>query len=162
MKRLSEELNITMPFTETDIGGTDSAGGVATAQWLSMVGYDRALVFVELGTWNAADDLDEAKLQQAQDSAGTGVKDLTTSASGGDYDEDAPLDADGNRVIFDIRAEDLDAANNFTHFRPLFTENDNTDVDNISCVIIRATARHQKEQLTGAAVAGALVYVTKG
>ena len=127
-----------------------------------MNGFDRALVFAELGTWNAADDLDGAKLQPAQDSSGTGVKDLTTSASGGDYDTDAPLDADGNRVIFDIRAEDLDAANGFTHFRVLLTEDDGTGTDNISAVIIRSTARHQKKELTGDAVSGALAYVTKG
>lgn len=157
--RLSEELAVTMPFTETDIGGTNTAGGDDAVHWASMIGFKRALVYVELGTWNGTDDLDTAKIEQASDSSGTGKKDLTTSASGGDYDTDAPIDADGDFIIFDFRAEDLDVANGFTHFRFYGAEAGNTGVDNISCVYIRESQVARK-QLTAAASAGSKVYVT--
>lgn len=156
--RLSEELAISLPFTETDIGGTNTAGGNDALHWASMIGFQRALVYVELGTWNAADDLDTAKIEQASDASGTGKKDLTTSGTTGDYDTDTPIDADGDFIIFDFRAEDLDVANGFTHFRFYGAEAGNTGVDNISCVYIRE-AQVARKQLSGAASSGSKVYI---
>ncbi len=162
MNRLSEEMVVSFPFTEKDIGGGNTAGSDNTVQWLDMADFDIALFRAELGTWHATDDLDTAKIQQATSSAGAGIKDLTTSESGGDYDTDAPIDADGDSVTFDIRAEDLDAANGFRYVRFYAAEVTGTGTDNISCTAIRATARYAKEELTAAAVAGEIVYVTKG
>lgn len=92
-----------------DIGGTDAATVDADwAAWHDMRDFDRVTALVRLGAWDAADDLDECRLEQATDSSGTGVKDLTADASGGNYDTDAPIDAAGDEVIIEARAEDLD------------------------------------------------------
>jgi len=143
-------------FIETaDIGGTN-----ASTSWVPMADFDRIYAKVILGTWNASDDLDECKLQQASDSSGTGVKDLTSDESGGNYDTDNPVDADGNTVVLEAKAEDLDAANGFNHVRLYVAEAGNTGVDNITGVLIRYGARYKKPQLESAASTGATVYVT--
>lgn len=137
-----------------DIGGTS-----ATSAWVPMADFGRIFAYVELGTWNAADDLDECRLEQAQNSGGTGAKDLTTDASGGNYDTDAPVDADGNFVILEAMAEDLDVNNGFTHVRLYLAEAGNTGVDNVTGFLIRYGSRHQHAQKNGTAVAGEKVYV---
>jgi hypothetical protein len=156
--RLSDEVVVERPFTETDIGGTNTAGSDDALHWTSMVGFSRVLVAVELGTWNATDDLDTAKIQQASDSAGTGIKDLTSSSSTGNYDTDNPLDADGDKLFFNVRAEDLDAANGFTHIRFYGAETGNTGVDNISCVYIKDPVNAHGE-INGAPSTGVLKYI---
>mgnify|MGYP003654236881 FL=1 len=88
--RLSEDAAFTLAET-ADIGGT----AISTA-YVSMEGFNNAMAYLELGTFDSGDDIDVYKIQQATDSSGTGVKDLTTSGSGSNYDSDAPLDADGN------------------------------------------------------------------
>lgn len=158
-RKLSDEIAVSFPFTETDIGGTNSAGSDDTVHWVSMAEFQTLMCVVELGTWNAADDLDTCKLQQATDSSGTGIKDLTTSASGGNYDTDTPVDADGNQVILEVSAEDLDVDNGFNHVRVYLAETGNTGVDNVSAVYVRAAARNKYTNLNAAASAGAIVYV---
>ena len=153
MMRLSECAAITLIET-TDIGGTNVATG-----YVSMKNYGRAMAYVEIGTWNASDDLDECRIEQAQDSGGTGVKDLTTDASGGNYDTDAPVDADGDFVIIEIRAEDLDVDNGFDHIRLYLAEGGNSGVDNVTAVLIRYDYQYPQKELQGAASAGSQVYV---
>ena len=151
--RLSEHASITIIET-ADIGGTN-----ATSGWLSMKNYSRALGYIELGTWDSSDDLDEARFQQASDSSGTGAKDLTTDASGGNYDTDNPVDADGNFVIIEIRAEDMDVDSGFDHIRLYVAEGGNTGVDQVTGVVIRYGYAYPKKELQGAASTGAQVYV---
>jgi len=160
MARLSSEVAISIPFTETDIGGTNSAGSDDTVHWVSMAGYDAILVYVELGTWDSSDDLDTCKLEQATSTAGAGKKDLTTSASGGNYDSDYPIDADGNFVILEADAEDFDVDGGFDCVRVYLAEGGNTGTDNVSAVYIRHKARYAAEELSGAASSGAQVYVS--
>ena len=153
--RLSEMA--TFDFLETsDIGGTNAqnSGG-----WLSMEGYARAMAMVVLGSWNASDDLDECRIQQATDSSGTSAKDLTTDASGGNYDTDAPLDEDGDFCIIEVRGEDMDVDNGFSHIRLYVAEGGNSGTDNITGVLARYEASHAKKELQGAASTGSQVYV---
>ena len=154
-QRLSE--HATFDLLETsDIGGTNAqnSGG-----YLSMKNYSRVMAYVELGTWNASDDLDECRLQQATDSSGTSVKDFTTDASGGDYDTDAPIDSDGDFVIIEARAEDLDVDNGFDHIRLYVAEGGNSGTDNVTGVVIRYGYAYPKKELQGAASTGSKVYV---
>jgi len=153
--RLSEHATFDL-LEQADIGGTNAqnSGG-----WLSMEGYARVMAYVELGTWNAGDDLDECRLQQASDSSGTGAKDLTTDASGGDYDTDSPIDADGDFVIIEARAEDLDADNSFNHIRLYVAEGGNSGTDNITGFVIRYGYSYPRKELNGAASTGSKVYV---
>ena len=153
--RLSEHASIDM-MVEQDIGGTNAQndGG-----YLSMKNYTRALFYVELGTWDSSDDLDECRFQQASDSSGTGVKDLTSDASGGNYDTDNPVDADGDFVILEVRAEDMDVDGGFDYLRGYVAEGGNTGVDNVMGVLIRYGYAYPKKELQGAASTGSQVYV---
>jgi len=154
-QRLSEHADIDM-MVEQDIGGTNAQndGG-----YLSMKNYARALFYVELGTWDSSDDLDECRIQQATDSSGTSVKDLTTDASGGNYDTDNPIDADGDFVIVEVRAEDMDVDNGFDYIRGYVAEGGNSGVDNVMGVLIRYGYAYPKKELQGAASTGSQVYV---
>jgi hypothetical protein len=155
MKRLSEHASFDF-LEQADIGATNAqnAGG-----YLSMKNYGRAMAKIELGTWNASDDLDECRLQQASDSSGTGVKDLTTDASGGNYDTDAPIDADNDQVIIEVRSEDLDTGGGFEHIRLYVAEAGNTGPDNVFGVLIRYEYAHPQKELDATAAAGSVVYV---
>lgn len=137
-----------------DIGGTNASTG-----WVSMAEFERVCAYVELGTWNAGDDLDECRLEQGQGASGTNPKDLTTDASGGNYDTDNPIDADGDFVILEAQAEDLDTANGYTHVRLYVAEGGNTGTDNVTGVLIRYGARMKHAEKNGAAVTGSKVYV---
>lgn len=136
-----------------DIGGTN-----ASTPWVSMADFERIYAKVILGTWNAADDLDVCKLQQADNSNGDNPTDLTTAASGGDYDTDNPIDADGNTVVLEATAADLDEGK--THVRLYVSEAGNTGTDNITGVLIRYGAAHKYQYREAAPSTGAVVYVT--
>lgn len=151
---MSRDAAVTLLET-ADIGGTN-----ATTAWVSMAEFEQVYAYVEIGTWNATDDLDECRLEQAQDAAGTGAKDLTTDAASGNYDTGNPVDADGDFVILEAKAEDLDVANGFTHVRLYLAEGGNTGVDNVTAVLIRYGCHNKRKQLQGAAVTGSKVYVT--
>ena len=153
--RLSEHASFDLLET-SDIGGTNAqnSGG-----WLSMKNYARVMGYVEIGTWDSSDDLDECRFQQASDSSGTGAKDLTTDASGGDYDTDNPVDADGDFVILEVRAEDMDVDSGFDHVRLYVAEGGNTGTDNVTGVVIRYGYAYPKKELQGAASTGSKVYV---
>ena len=153
--RLSEHASIDLLDT-ADIGGTNAQNN---GGYLSMKNYSRVMAYVEVGTWDSSDDLDECRLQQATDSSGTSVKDFTTDASGGDYDTDNPVDADGDFVIIEARAEDMDVDNGFDFIRLYVAEGGNTGVDNITGVLIRYGYAYPKKELQGAASTGSKVYV---
>ena len=156
--RLSEHADIDL-MVEQDIGGTNAQndGG-----WVSMTSYARALFYVELGTWDSGDDLDECRIQQASDSSGTGAKDLTSDASGGNYDTDNPIDADGDFVIVEVRGEDMDVDSGFDFIRGYVAEAGNSGVDNVMGVLIRYGYAYPKKELQGAASTGSQVYVDTG
>ncbi len=154
--RLSEHASFTLVET-ADIGGTN-----ATSGYVSMEGYDRAMSYNELGTWDSNDDLDECRIEQASDSSGTGVKDLTTDASGGNYDTDNPVDADGDFVIIEVRAEDLDVDNAFNHIRTYTAAAGNTGTDNVTTFLTRYGYAYPQKELNGAAATGSQVYVDTG
>ena len=157
--RLSEHAAVSMLDPSSgDVGGTTLATG-----WVSMKNYARAMAHVELGTWDSSDDLDHCRIEQAVNSSGGSSKELTTDASGGNYDTDSPVDADGNSVTIEIRAEDLDVDGGFNHIRFVVGEDGDTGVDQLAGFLMRYGYAHpQKEVLAGAASAGAVVYVDSG
>ena len=139
-----------------DIGGTNAQNN---GGYLSMKNYARVMAYVEIGTWDSSDDLDECRLQQATDSSGTSVKDLTSDASGGNYDTDNPVDADGDFVVLEARAEDMDVDNGFDYVRLYVAEGGNSGTDNVAGVLIRYGYAYPKKELQGAASTGSQVYV---
>lgn len=143
------------PFLQ-DIGGTNGQ-----TDWVDMANYSRACAYAVLGTWNATDDLDESKVQSSDDTSGTHTAEVTTDASGGNYDTDAPIDADGDFVITEIRAEDIDIenANPQRYVRYYVGEGGNTGTDNCGALLTRYGYAYPGKQLQGAATSGSKVYV---
>jgi len=149
----------TIILETADIGATNT-GAVGNWQTYQDVrDFHHIYAVVEIGTWDSGDDLDTCKLQQAKTSAGGSVKDLTTSASGGDYDTDTPVDADGDQVIIECPTDKMDVDGGFRYVRVYCAEVGNTGPDNVSGVLQLTQARHKKENLQGSAVTGSIVYV---
>lgn len=136
-----------------DIGASNASVGS-----VDMRDFNRVFAYVEIGTWNGTDDLDTCKLQQ-DDGTGSAWKDLTTSSSTGDYDTDAPIDADGNYVILEASDEDLDRENGFYLVRLYVAEVTGTGTDNVTAFIFGHGAKMKESEKNGAAVAGEKVYV---
>lgn len=151
--RLSHNAAVSLLET-ADIGGTNAA-----TAWVDMANYDKIFAYVEIGTWDAGDDLDECRLEQATDSNGTGAKDLTTDGAGANYDTGNPVDADGDFVILEADADQLDVDGGFRFVRLYVAEGGNTGVDNVTGFLLRYDARHGGAQQNGAAVTGSKVYV---
>lgn len=141
-----------LPLPVVDIGGTNTATAAAATwgTWLDATLFRGIFAHLVLGTYNATDELDHVKLRQATSSAGAGAKDLTTSASGGDYDTDSKLGTAGDEVILEARAEDMDRANGFKYVQVYASEADNTDVDQIYGVLILHNGNHDFKHQLGA------------
>lgn len=137
-----------------DVGGTNGQ-----TDWVTMKNYTRAVFFSVLGTWHASDDLDECRIQQATSAAGGSAKDLTTDESGGNYDTDNPIDADGDFVIIEVRVEDLDSDNDFEFVRGYVAEGSDTGTDNVASMLTRYGYAYPAKEIQGAAVVGSQVYV---
>ena len=154
--QLGHDAAVTLLET-ADIGGTNASTG-----WVSMAGFTRIFAYAEIGTWNASDDLDECRLEQATDASGTGAKDLTTDAAAGNYDTSNPVDADGDFVILEAKVEDMDVAGGFTHVRLYVAEGGNTGTDNVTGFLIRYGAHHKYAARNGGPTTGSKVYVNPG
>jgi len=89
------------------------AAGTATTGWISVANHHGLMASVQSGALGASATLD-AKFQQAQDSSGTGAKDilgkaitqLTQAASGSN-----------RQVLINLKPEELDTVNGFGFVR---------------------------------------------
>ena len=135
--------------------------------WIDMSLYGRVYAFVQcdLSTWNGADGLTTLKFQQCSAkasayAAGTGTKDVTTSAAGGNYNTtNDTLTASDSIAIIECRAEDMDANNGFRFLRLYAASTGNTGADNLFGFAIAYNAANRRKQLQGAYAAATLVYV---
>lgn len=90
-----------------------TAAGTVTTGWIAAKNFHSFMAIVMAGTLGTSATLD-AKLEQATDGSGTGAKDITDKAitqltqAGTDSDKQA---------IINLRPEELDVDNDFTHFR---------------------------------------------
>lgn len=90
-----------------------TVASTVTTGWISMLDYSNIMAIVMAGTLGAAATVD-AKIEQATDASGTGVKDVTgalitqLTQAGGDSDKQA---------VINLNAEDLDVDGGFTHAR---------------------------------------------
>ncbi len=157
---MSQRLSENSIFSIVEPGSTRAATidiGAATnnSAYVSMKSFHRCILQVELGTFNSSDTLDECRIQQAVDSSGTSVKDLTTDASGGNYDTDNKIGSDGDFVIIEVRSEDmdLDATVPFDFVRALVKEDDNGGQDDCFGQLIRYESNYMRKELQGAASA---------
>lgn len=139
--------------------GTDVGGTTAATAWRDVKNFTRVCTYVELGTWDSSDDLDQCRLEAAQDTSGTNSGELTSDASGGDYDTDSPIDADGDFVIMEARAEDLDVEGSDDAIRSVVGEGGNTGTDDVMAVQVAYGYAYPQKELQGAASSGEKVYV---
>lgn len=100
------------------INPQSGAGASYSSGWVSMATYETIQAIVMAGAV-AATALVDAKLEQASDSSGTGAKDITgkaiTQLTGSD---------DNKQAIINLRSEEMDVANSFTHVRLTITVDD--------------------------------------
>lgn len=94
------------------IDPVSQAAGTITTGWILAANHERFMATLQTGVMGAAATLD-AKLQQATDSAGTGAKDVTGKA----VVQILKAAGDNKQALINLRAEELDMANNCTYFR---------------------------------------------
>jgi len=156
---MSNRLSEASVFDIVSPSGTDVGGTTASTAWRSLKNFSRSMGYVELGTWNASDDLDQCRFEAAQDTDGTGSGELTTDGSGLNYDTDNPVDADGDFVILEVRAEDLDVEGSDVAVRITVGEDAGSGTDDVMAVMVSYESAYQRKELQGAAVTGSKVYV---
>lgn len=89
------------------------SASTATTGWISAADYANFVAIVQAGALGASATVD-AKLQQATDGSGTGVKDVT----GKSITQLTKASSDDNKqAMINLKPEELDVANGFTHFR---------------------------------------------
>ena len=110
-----------------------------TSVWLDAQQYNNWMSIVMAGTLGSSATLD-AKLEQATDSSGTGAKDITGKAI--TQLTDAGSDSD-KQAIINLRPDELDTANSFTHFRLSITVG--TATSDAGAVVLGLDARYEPE-----------------
>lgn len=103
----SEQLSILATIDPISQG----AGTVSTA-WISVANFHAFMAVVQTGVMGASSTLD-AKVQQAQDNAGTGVKDIATKS----IVQIVKASGDNKQALINFKPEDVDNANNFAFVR---------------------------------------------
>lgn len=89
------------------------AAGTYTTGWISAANFQCFMAIVMAGDLGSSATLD-AKIQQASDASGTGVKDLTGAA----ITQLTQAGTDSNKqALISFGSGDLDIANGFGHFR---------------------------------------------
>jgi hypothetical protein len=89
------------------------AASAVSSGWIKAADFHDYMAAVMVGTM-ATNSTVDAKLQQATDGSGTGVKDITGKAI--TQLTEAGTDSD-KQAIINLRQEELDINNGFTHFR---------------------------------------------
>jgi len=86
--------------------------GTVTTGWVSMADFDNIMAVLQCGVLGTSATVD-AKLQQATDSGGTGAKDITGKA----ITQLVKATDDGKTVFINLRDDEMDVNNAFTHVR---------------------------------------------
>lgn len=90
------------------IDPVSQAAGSVTSGWVSVANFHSFLAVVQTGVMGASATLD-AKIQQAQDNSGTGVKDVTGRA----ITQIVKATGDNKQAFINLRPEDVDNINGF-------------------------------------------------
>ncbi len=88
------------------------AAATVTTGWVSMADMDRLLAILQTGVLGGAATVD-AKLQQAKDNAGTGVKDIPNKA----IVQIVKATGDNKQALINLKQNDLDVAGGFSYVR---------------------------------------------
>ena len=117
------------------IDPVSQAAGAITSGWLSAANHERFMALVQTGVLGTSATVD-AKLQQAQDSSGTGAKDVTNKA----IVQIVKATGDNKQALLNLRADELDLANGFTYFRVSVTVG--TAASEVSAAVLAGVARN--------------------
>ena len=91
----------------------DSETTEVNSAWVTLANHHRAVILVSVGDMAASSTLD-IDIEEATDSGGTGVKTIT----GKSITQLTQAGTDSNKVvIIELQSEELDADNDFDHFR---------------------------------------------
>jgi len=110
--------------------------GTLDSGWVAAADYHQFLAIINDGVLGAAATLD-GKIQQAQDSGGTGAKDVTGLA----ITQQVKATDDNKGAIINFRPPKLDRANNFTHWRLRLTVGAAASL--VSAVLLGLSGRNQ-------------------
>lgn len=91
-----------------------TTAGTVTTDWVDASKYERFLGILMTGTLGSSGTVN-AKIEQATDGAGTGVKDVDGKAIT-QLSQGAPNDSD-KQALINLNADELDIAAGFTHVR---------------------------------------------
>jgi hypothetical protein len=94
------------------ISAVSQAAGAVSSGWMDSTTFHNFMAIVATGVLGASATVD-AKLQQATDNSGTGVKDVTGKA----LTQLVKASNDNNQATIDLKQEDLDFNNGFKWFR---------------------------------------------
>ena len=94
------------------IDPVSQAAGSVTTGWVPATNFHNFLATIETGVMGASATVD-AKIQQATDGSGTGVKDVTGKA----LTQIVKATGDNKQALINFRGEDLDNLNGFTYVR---------------------------------------------
>ena len=103
----SEELSILATIDPVSQGA-----GTVTTGWVNVANYHALLAVIQTGVLGVAATLD-GKIQQAQDNAGTGVKDVATKA----IVQIVKATGDNKQALINLNPEDVDNINGFGFIR---------------------------------------------
>lgn len=98
------------------IDPVSQGAGTVTSGWVSVANFHSFLAVVQTGVMGASATLD-AKIQQAQDNSGTGVKDVT----GRVITQIVKATGDNKQAFINLRPEDVDNINGFCFVRVSLT-----------------------------------------
>ncbi len=133
-----------------DIGGTDIHNGVATANWIDMALFDQIAFYVIVGptaneTWNAADQLDNLHINQANTAIGGGTKALVPAVNIDQTAANTALET----FTLECTAAHCDTENGFRWVRLECSEGGNTGDDYCIVGVIKYGARYQASDMAG-------------
>lgn len=106
-QKISEGLSLL-----ASIDPVSQGAGTVTSAWVAVANLHQFLAVVATGVMGAAATLD-AKIQQAQDGAGTGAKDVTGKA----IVQIVKASDDNKQALISFRSSDLDGNNSFSYVR---------------------------------------------
>jgi len=98
------------------IDPASQAVGTATTGWIAIAGFNTLLAVIQTGVLGSSATVD-AKVQQAQDSTGTGAKDITGRA----ITQIVKATGDNKQALINIKPEELDTVNGFGFVRVTVT-----------------------------------------
>lgn len=106
-----------------------------TSGWVPMTNLNQVAALIQTGTLGTAATVD-AKLQQASDSSGTGVKDITGKA----ITQIVKATGDNKQASIEVRGSELDVAGGFNHVRLSLTVG--TAASLVSAQVLGTVARY--------------------